>query len=98
MNIATPETAFEKSFLPNDGVGLAREEFIIAGDIGIHPMALVNYNKLKTKNSKLKAQIDKKTIGYKNKTQFYIDKLAYGIAKIAAAFFSKPVILRFFHF
>ena len=50
MNIATPETAFEKSFLPNDGVGLAREEFIIASDIGIHPNALINYKKLPVKN------------------------------------------------
>ena len=95
MNIATPETAFEKSFLPNDGVGLAREEFIIAGDIGIHPNALINYAKL-PKN--LKSQIDKKTVGYKNKTQFYVDKLAYGIAKIGAAFYPKPVILRFSDF
>ncbi len=98
MNIATPETAFEKSFLPNDGVGLAREEFIIASEIGIHPMALINYDKLKTKNLKLKAQIDKKTIGYTDKTQFYVDKLAYGIAKIAAAFYPKPVIVRFSDF
>ena len=96
MNIATPETAFEKSFLPNSGVGLAREEFIIASDIDIHPMALINYKQLK--DAKLKAQIDKKTIGYKNKTQFYIDKLAYGIAKIAAAFYPKPVIVRFSDF
>lgn len=96
MNIATPETAFEKSFLPNDGVGLAREEFIIAGDIGIHPMALINYEKLK--DLKLKSQIDKKTTGYKDKTQFYVDKLAYGIAKIAAAFYPKPVIVRFSDF
>jgi len=96
MNIATPETAFEKSFLPNDGVGLAREEFIIASDIGIHPMALINYKKLK--NLKLKVQIDKKTVGYKDKTRFYIDKLAYGIAKISAAFYPKPVIVRFSDF
>ncbi len=96
MNIATPETAFEKSFLPNDGVGLAREEFIIASDIGAHPMALINYKKLK--NQKLKTQIDKKTIGYKDKTQFYVDKLAYGIAKIGAAFYPKPVIVRFSDF
>ena len=96
MNIATPETAFEKSFLPNDGVGLAREEFIIASDIGIHPMALINYKQLK--DTKIKAQIDKKTVGYKNKTQFYIDKLAYGIAKISAAFYPKPVIVRFSDF
>jgi len=96
MNIATPDTAFEKSFLPNSGVGLAREEFIIAGDIGIHPMALINYKQLK--DAKIKAQIYKKTIGYKNKTQFYIDKLSYGIAKIAAAFYPKPVIVRFSDF
>ncbi len=96
MNIATPDTAFEKSLLPNDGVGLAREEFIIASDIGIHPMALINYGKLK--DLKLKAQIDKKTIGYENKKQFYVDKLAYGIAKIAAAFYPKQVIVRFSDF
>ncbi len=96
MNIATPDTAFEKSLLPNDGVGLAREEFIIASDIGIHPMALINYGKLK--DPKLKAQIDKKTIGYENKKQFYVDKLAYGIAKIAAAFYPKQVIVRFSDF
>ncbi len=119
MNIATPDTAFEKSFLPNDGVGLAREEFIIASNIGIHPMALIEYNKLKSeirnprlrrgfggqakseKNSKIKhiiSEIDKKTIGYHDKTQFYVDKLAYGIAKIAAAFYPKPIILRFSDF
>ena len=96
MNIATPETAFEKSFLPNDGVGLAREEFIIASDIGIHPMALIGYEKFKDK--KIKFQIDKKTVGYKDKTRFYIDKLAYGIAKIGAAFYPKPVIVRFSDF
>jgi len=95
MNIATPEAAFEKSFLPNDGVGLAREEFIIASDIGIHPNALINYKKLP---SKIKKIIDKKTIGYKNKIQFYVDKLAYGIAKISAAFYPKPVIVRFSDF
>src|SRR3990167_1616719 len=96
MNIATPETAFEKSFLPNDGVGLAREEFIIASDIGIHPMALIGYEKFKDK--KIKFQIDKKTVGYKDKNRFYIDKLAYGIAKIGAAFYPKPVIVRFSDF
>jgi len=95
MNIATPETAFEKSFLPNDGVGLAREEFIIASDIGIHPNALINYKNLP---SQIKKAVDKKTIGYKNKTQFYVDKLAYGIAKIAAAFYPKQVIVRFSDF
>ena len=95
MNIATSETAFEKSFLPNEGVGLAREEFIIAGDIGIHPNALINYRKL---SPKLRKIIDEKTTGYKDKTQFYVDKLAYGIAKIGAAFYPKPVIVRFSDF
>ena len=95
INIATPETAFEKSFLPNKGVGLAREEFIIASSIGIHPMALVNYRKLP---EDLKSQIDRKTVGFADKTQFYIDKLAYGIARIGAAFYPNPVIVRFSDF
>jgi len=104
MNIATPEMAFEKSFLPNDGVGLAREEFIIASEIGIHPNALINYKNLNTKklkDLKLKhiiSEIDKKTVGYKDKKQFYIDNLAYGIAKIGAAFYPKPIIVRFSDF
>ena len=96
MNIATPDTAFEKSFLPNSGVGLAREEFIIASNIGIHPNALLNYKKIKDK--KLVSEIDKKTTGYGDKVQFYVDKLAYGIAKIAAAFYPKPIIIRFSDF
>lgn len=95
MNLATPDTAFEKSFLPNDGVGLAREEFIIAGDIGIHPNVLINYKKMPVK---IKNLIDKKIIGYQDKTQFYIDKLSYGIAKIGAAFYPNPVIVRFSDF
>ncbi len=104
MNIATPDTSFEKSFLPNDGVGLAREEFIIASNIGIHPNALLDYGKLKlaAKKDRVKAEIvneiDKKTVGYSDKTQFYVDKLAYGIAKIGAAFYPKPVIVRFSDF
>jgi pyruvate,water dikinase len=98
MNIATPETAFEKSFLPNKGVGLAREEFIIASGIGIHPNALVNYDKLP---ADLKKKIDEKTKGYEgkegsssSKTQFYVDNLASGIAKISASFYPNPVIVR----
>ena len=72
MNIATPDTAFEKSFLPNDGVGLAREEFIIAGDIGIHPLACLNYHKLP---NGIKREVDKKTFGAVNKEKFYRDNL-----------------------
>ncbi len=95
MNIATPETAFEKSFFPNEGVGLAREEFIIASDIGVHPLALIHFKSLP---QKLKKVIEKKTVGWNNKRQFYVDKLAYGIAMIGAAFYSKEVIVRFSDF
>ncbi|MCL5784957.1 MAG: phosphoenolpyruvate synthase [Patescibacteria group bacterium] len=95
MNIATPDTAFEKSFLPSDGVGLAREEFIIASDIGIHPLALINYHKLP---DSVKRKVDLATEGYSDKIQFYVDKLAYGIARIGAAFYPKPVIVRFSDF
>lgn len=104
MNIATPDTAFEKSFLPNDGVGLAREEFIIASSIGIHPNALLNYKKLQVQGKKDKVAkkivdaIDVKTVGYPDKVEFYVDKLAYGIAKIGAAFYPKQVIVRFSDF
>ncbi len=95
VNIASPDIAFEKSFLPNKGVGLAREEFIISSEIGIHPMALINYHKL---DKKLKEEIDAKTIGFNDKPKFYIDHLAYGIAQISAAFYPNPVILRFSDF
>ncbi|MCL4404340.1 phosphoenolpyruvate synthase [Patescibacteria group bacterium] len=96
VNIATPDSAFEKSFLPVQGVGLAREEFIIAGTIGVHPMALINFDKLRDK--KLKAAIEGKMRGWKSPAQFYVDKLAYGIAKIAAAFDPYDVIVRFSDF
>jgi pyruvate,water dikinase len=96
MNIGSPDEAFEASFLPNDGVGLAREEFIIASHIRVHPMALIEFSKLK--DNKIKSQIEKITAGYENKTDFYVDKLAEGIGQIAAAFHPKPVILRFSDF
>ncbi len=92
MNVGNPEQAFELSFLPNDGVGLAREEFIINSWIQIHPLALINYNKITDKV--VKSKIDKLTIGYNNKTQYFVDKLAYGIARIGSAFYPKKVILR----
>jgi pyruvate,water dikinase len=95
MNIGTPDTAFEKSFLPNEGVGLAREEFIISSEIGIHPNALIDYTKL---DLKLKHKIDQKVRGWESRTQFYVDNLAFGIAKIATAFYPKPVIVRFSDF
>lgn len=95
MNIATPDSAFEKSFLPNSGVGLAREEFIIVSEIGIHPNALINYHKLP---NGIKRQVEKKTAGHLDKKEYYVEKLAFGIAKIAAAFYPNPVIVRFSDF
>ncbi|NPA38451.1 MAG: phosphoenolpyruvate synthase [Candidatus Nanohaloarchaeota archaeon] len=100
MNVANPEQAFNLSFLPNDGVGLAREEFIINSHIGIHPRALLDYKKMKEegRESGLIKQIDERTKAYDDKVQFYIDKLAEGIALIAAAFYPKDVIVRFSDF
>ena len=92
MNIGTPEQAFSQSFIPNDGVGLAREEFIINSHIKVHPKALINYNKIK--NKALKKKIDEITVGYKDKKKFFIDKLAEGVGMIAAAFYPKDVIVR----
>jgi pyruvate,water dikinase len=96
INIGAPDIAFKTSFLPNDGVGLARIEFILAEKIRIHPLALCHYKQIKDK--KIKEQIDKLTVGYKDKKQFFIDKLAEGIAQIASAFWPKPVIVRFSDF
>ncbi len=95
VNIASPDIAFEQSFLPVKGVGLAREEFIIATTIGIHPLAILNFKKL---TPKLRTAITKKITGWKNPVDFYVDNLAYGIAKIAAAFSPRPVIVRFSDF
>ena len=96
MNLATPSQAFEMSFIPNEGVGLAREEFIINSYIRVHPLALMNYTKLKKdpKNASLIKQIDSITPGYEDKKEFFIEKLAHGIATLAAAFYPKDVIVR----
>jgi len=95
MNLATPDTAFEKSFLPHEGVGLAREEFIIASSVGVHPLALINYKKL---NQALKDKIRERVRGWSDMKRFYVDNLAFGIAKIATAFYPKRVIVRFSDF
>ncbi len=95
MNLATPDTAFEKSFLPNSGVGLAREEFIIAASVGVHPLALLHYDKLEPR---LQRKVDEKTRGWTNREAYYVDNLAFGIAKIATAFYPKQVIVRFSDF
>ena len=96
VNLGNPDAAFETSFLPVDGVGLAREEFIVTEFIKIHPLALINFDSLKDEAAKSK--ILELTQGYKDKTQFYVDKLAMGVGMIAAAFYPKPVILRFSDF
>ena len=104
MNLGIPGSAFIQGQIPNDGVGLAREEFIINSYIGIHPMALIEYEKLKKEAekdgeiAKLIEEIDTRSASYKDKTQFFIDNLAMGIAKIAAGFYPNDVIVRFSDF
>ncbi len=95
VNIASPDIAFEQSFLPVSGVGLAREEFIIASGIGVHPLATLNFKK---QSPKVKAAIEKKMAGWNDPVEYYVDNLAYGIAKIGAAFAPRPVIVRFSDF
>jgi pyruvate,water dikinase len=92
MNVGNPEEAFALAALPNDGVGLAREEFIITTFIKIHPLALLNYDQLE--DAAVKHEIDRQTVGYTDKAQFFIDRLAEGVAMIAAAFYPKDVIVR----
>lgn len=92
MNVGDPDNAFALSFLPNDGIGLAREEFIFSNFIRIHPLALINYPKLKDKVAKQK--ITDMTHGYKNKADYCVDKLAEGIARIAASSYKNDVIVR----
>lgn len=92
MNMGEPELAFAQSFIPNDGVGLARLEFIINNYIKIHPLALINYPNLQDKEAK--KQIEELTVGYEDKAQYFVDRLAQGVAIIAAAFHPKDVIVR----
>jgi len=98
MNLAIPEKAFSECQIPNDGVGLAREEFVINSHIGIHPLALFNYEELKKSSDPEKQAvirlIDKKTSAYADKKQFFIDKVAEGVGRIAAGFYPKDVIVR----
>jgi pyruvate,water dikinase len=92
LNLANPDEAFALSFLPNDGVGLAREEFIISTAIKAHPLALLDYERLD--DVALQAAIAQLTVGYPDKAQFFVDRLAQGVAMIAAAFYPKDVIVR----
>jgi pyruvate,water dikinase len=92
MNLGNPEEAFSLSQIPNDGVGLARMEFIINSYIKIHPMALVHPEKIT--DEAVKARIEELTFGYENKEDYFVEKLAQGVGTIAAAFYPKPVIVR----
>ncbi len=102
MNMGVPENAFVHGQIPNDGVGLAREEFIINSYIGIHPLALIEYEELKKrvveeedrKIGRVIKEIDERSASYEDKVEFFIDNLARGIGKIAAGFYPNEVIVR----
>lgn len=91
MNVGNPELAFDFCKIPNEGVGLARLEFIINRNVGIHPKLLLNYD---SQDADLKAQIDARIGGYAGPTTFYVAKIAEGVGTIAAAFWPKKVIVR----
>lgn len=95
LNLADPDKAFAYQFLPNDGVGLLRMEFIISNTIGIHPKAILEFAKIP---KKVQQKILQLTKSYKNPKEFYIEKLCEGLSTIAAAFYPKPVIIRFSDF
>jgi pyruvate,water dikinase len=92
MNLGNPEQAFSLSKIPNDGVGLARMEFIVNSYIKVHPMALVYPEKITDEEER--RQLDELTFGYQDKKDYFVEKLAHGVGTIAAAFYPKPVIVR----
>ncbi|HYG16531.1 MAG TPA: putative PEP-binding protein, partial [Bacteroidia bacterium] len=96
LNVASPDMAFKFAHLPNAGVGLAREEFIINNYIQVHPQALLDYDTLE--DAGLKSEIKKLIRGFATPENYFISKLSYGIAKIASAFFPNKVIVRFSDF
>ncbi|WP_077531546.1 phosphoenolpyruvate synthase [Vreelandella utahensis] len=91
MNVGNPDRAFDFQALPNEGVGLARLEFIINRMIGVHPKALLNFDSLP---GDIKQTVEKRIAGYSSPVDFYVDKLVEGISTLAAAFYPKPVIVR----
>ncbi|GEO86918.1 MULTISPECIES: phosphoenolpyruvate synthase [Alphaproteobacteria] len=92
LNLANPGSAFRWWRLPADGIGLARMEFVVSNAIRVHPMALVHFDTLKDEEAK--AEIAKLTAGYDNKPDYFVDKLALGLGRLAAAVYPKPVIIR----
>ena len=95
LNVGNAEQAFKLALLPSDGVGLARMEFIFAGWVGVHPLALTRYGTL---SPEARREVDRATRGYADKTSYFVDRLSQGIATIAGAFHPRPVILRFSDF
>jgi pyruvate, water dikinase len=95
LNVGTPEQAFATARLPNDGVGLARMEFIFASWVRVHPLALTRYESLA---ADVRREVDEVTRGYADKREYFIDKVSQGVGTIAAAFWPNPVILRFSDF
>lgn len=91
MNVGNPDQALKLAQIPNDGVGLARMEFIFASWVRVHPLALTRYAQL---SEPVRREVDALTAGYTDKTEYFVDNLARGIGMIAAAFWPKPVILR----
>ena len=91
MNVGNPERAFDFAMLPHQGIGLARLEFIIARQIGVHPRALLEYDQ---QSPDIKAEIDRRMAGYSDPVSFYVDRLAEGIATLSAAFAPEVVIVR----
>jgi len=94
--VASPHRAFQYANIPNKGVGLVREEFIINNFIQVHPLALINYDNLH--DDIVRTKIEEITVGYNNKEEYFIDKLTYGLARIATAFYPNNVIIRFSDF
>ena len=92
LNVGNPETAFLVAQLPSAGVGLARLEFIISSSIGIHPLALVHPERVGDRAAEL--EIARRVRGFASPTEFFVDRLASGVAQIAAAFYPRPVIVR----
>jgi pyruvate,water dikinase len=92
INLGNPETAFSVSMIPNDGVGLARLEFIITSYIKIHPMALIHPEKVA--DEAVQREIEELTFGYNDKKKYFVEKLAEGVGTIAAAFYPRPVVVR----
>ena len=95
LNVGNPERAMKLATLPGDGVGLARMEFVFAGWVGVHPLAITRYGTL---SSELQREVDRATQDAADRIEFFVDRLSQGIATIAAAFHPRPVIVRFSDF